>query len=139
MLNHNLAQVLLERSIIKAETEVDALYTSMDIDGITTRKSSGTFMVRRAYKSETGLISFELASIRDGSRVRVLADDIIKIDGMAPERIAAVYNIRGDGSKQNVGKKRGRKPKVRTAEELERMSRPIKRKGPRIRKVKNDI
>lgn len=38
---------------------------------------------------------------------------ITAIDGMAPERFAEVYNINFDGSAKIVGKKRGRKPKMR--------------------------
>jgi hypothetical protein len=136
MLNHILAEVLIDKGVLKAETEVDAFYTTLDIDGITHHKSSGTFCIKRAYKSETGKITFDLASTIDGRLFKISAEDITAIDGMAPSRIAAVYNIRGDGSKQNVGKKRGRKPKIRTTEELAKMNRSVKRKGPRIRKVK---
>ena len=43
----------------------------------------------------------------------VRSGEIVAIDGMAVERYADVYNINMDGSLRSVGKKRGRKPKVR--------------------------
>lgn len=39
-------------------------------------------------------------------------NDLEAIDGMDLKRYARVYNIKADGSKASVGKKRGRKPKV---------------------------
>ena len=39
--------------------------------------------------------------------------DILAIDGMSADRFADLYNINPDGSSKRVGKKRGRKCKVR--------------------------
>ena len=50
---------------------------------------------------------------------------------MPPERLASVYDLKADGSKQKVGKKRGRKPKNK--DEIKEDTRPIKRKGPRVK------
>ena len=43
--------------------------------------------------------------------ITVLANDIVALDGMKPERYVDVYNINPDGSDKSIGKKRGRKPK----------------------------
>lgn len=47
----------------------------------------------------------------NGRRCLVEYDDVTAIDGMTPERLARVHNIKTDGSRVKVGKKRGRKPK----------------------------
>jgi len=47
----------------------------------------------------------------DGRRCLVDYDLVTAIDGMKPERLARVYNIKADGTAAKTGKKRGRKPK----------------------------
>lgn len=44
---------------------------------------------------------------------RICAEHIVSIEGMAVDRYAEVYNINADGTQREIGKKRGRKPKIR--------------------------
>jgi len=39
--------------------------------------------------------------------------DITAIDGMSLDRYAEIYNVNPDGSLKSMGRKRGRKPKIR--------------------------
>ena len=39
-------------------------------------------------------------------------NDITAIDGMSLDRFADVYNINSDGTARQIGRKRGRKPKI---------------------------
>lgn len=43
-------------------------------------------------------------------------NDVQEVDGMDPVRLASVYNIKADGENKTAGKKRGRKPKIKTAQ-----------------------
>lgn len=45
--------------------------------------------------------------------IAVALDDITAIDGMSIARYAEIYNINPDGSLKSMGRKRGRKPKIR--------------------------
>lgn len=58
----------------------------------------------------------QLLSLRenDGTReLSVQVEDVMAIDGMSIERYAEIYNINPDGSLRTMGRKRGRKPKIR--------------------------
>jgi len=48
-----------------------------------------------------------------GSPFIIKFDDLLEIDGMEPDRLASSFNIKSDGTDKPVGKKRGRKAKVR--------------------------
>ena len=54
-----------------------------------------------------------LKEMDGGNRCAVWSSEVVAIDGMAVERYADVYNINLDGSARSIGKKRGRKPKLR--------------------------
>lgn len=43
----------------------------------------------------------------------VVAEDITAVDGMTLLRYAEIYNINPDGSHRSMGRKRGRKPKIK--------------------------
>jgi len=49
----------------------------------------------------------------DGKKFILRAKDVKLIDHMLPEKIAAIYGFKPDGTKKKQGKKRGRKPKIR--------------------------
>lgn len=57
-------------------------------------------------------IKFYCVSTVDGSQIQVIPDQIIHIDGMDPQKLASVYGLKKDGSPKEMGKKRGRKPKI---------------------------
>lgn len=57
-----------------------------------------------------------LLSLRESDGINelsVMAADVLAIDGMSIERYAEIYNINADGSLRSMGRKRGRKPKIR--------------------------
>lgn len=54
-----------------------------------------------------------LRAVEGSDAMAATCDDIIAIDGMSIVRFADVYNINADGSGKTIGKKRGRKPKLR--------------------------
>jgi len=57
-----------------------------------------------------------LLSLRESDGVNmlnVMVEDVLAIDGMSIERYAEIYNINADGSLRSMGRKRGRKPKIR--------------------------
>ena len=45
--------------------------------------------------------------------IKIVAEDITAIDGMSLLRYAEIYNVNPDGSAKSIGRKRGRKPKIK--------------------------
>lgn len=119
-MNSKLAEALIDKGILKPETEIDIVYNTVDLSGIKSQPSTGTFLIKNMWKLQSGEIYFNVISTIDGSPRKTKSDDIILIDGMEPKRIAHVYNIKLDGTMQPTGKKRGRKPKVRIDEQYNR-------------------
>jgi hypothetical protein len=103
-----LAQALIERGILANNSRIIAkcpvtamgdMPTEMDIV-LTVDK----FVV------EDGTIKFHSVH-KSGRRYSVPCEEIKVIDGMAPERLAAAYDIKPNGKLKPAGKKRGRKSK----------------------------
>jgi hypothetical protein len=113
-MNIFLAEKLINKNIIKIETEVDAYYEAISLNGTTKIKTAGTFSILRIAKNTNDNIIFELSSTYDGSKMILPVNAIFKIDGMLPEELAKAFDIKEDGTDQPIGKKRGRKPKDRT-------------------------
>lgn len=110
-MNRTLAKALIEKGVIRAASEVDAKYQGLHLGGINTSELVGTFILKRAYESEKKGIYFDVASIIDGKPYRIMVEDIVKIDGMDMERVAAIYNLDIEGNPQRAAKRRGRRPK----------------------------
>jgi len=103
-----LAQALIERGILANNSRIIAkcpvtamgdMPTEMDI-----------VLTVDKFVLEDGTIKFHSVH-KSGRRYSVRCEEIKVIDGMAPERLAAAYDIRPDGLKRAPGKKRGRKSK----------------------------
>lgn len=109
-----LAEALVAKNLIPSGTEVKAHYITAGLGGIGTVLASDEFTVKRIFKNTDGDLRFKLVSTCDGSERNLPPLAIINIDGMDPERFAAVYNIKADGDAAKVGKRRGRKPKDRS-------------------------
>jgi hypothetical protein len=107
-LKKSLAEVLINRGIINKTTRIVATcpITAM---GHMPAYSSIPLTVTRILV-EDGAIKFHSES-SSGKKYSVPCEEITIIDGMAPERLAAAYDIKADGLKKLEGKKRGRKPK----------------------------
>jgi hypothetical protein len=109
-MHYNLAEALVNKGVIKYDTEVEAKCITADLSGIKQIEVISNFLVKRVIKQINGEIVFDL-SHQDGRRCKIKAENVITIDGMDPSRIATVYNLKADGSEKTTGKKRGRKPK----------------------------
>jgi hypothetical protein len=56
---------------------------------------------------------------RLGKNYTMHINDVQEVDGMEPTRLASVFNIKANGENKIAGKKRGRKPKVKTTHLME--------------------
>jgi hypothetical protein len=111
-MEEQLLRKLIEKKYFAPGTEVDAVHKGMDLSGTPLHYFEGTYTVAGLLENQKGKLVLELASVRDGYRVRVKADAIRGIDGMTPLRFAENYMIAPDGTDIKLsGKRRGRRPK----------------------------
>ena len=108
-----LLRKLIEKNYFAISTEVDAIDKGVDLSGRAIHEFEHTYTVSGLYESrKTGRLIVELVSVDDGSKTRIPADNITKIDGMTPERFAENYMIDPEGHDIKLaGKRRGRRPK----------------------------
>ncbi len=105
----NLALRLLEMRVIRPGIEIDAYYRTHDLSGSCRATVPGNFMVLGARLSH-GTVYFNAASTEAGKRVWVRAEDITRLDGMTPVRVAEIYHLTETGQPANV-RRRTRKPR----------------------------
>lgn len=110
----NLAEALVAKSLLPQGTEVKAKYLATGLGGIGTVLVDDIFTIKQIFRNPEGELRFQLESTRDGAVRRLPAVAIFELDGMDPERFAAVWDIKSDGGAAVVGKRRGRKPKDRS-------------------------
>lgn len=108
---NNLISALVERQIINGDNVITASYTVQDSVGRTLKKVGDFGLIN--IEQQNNNILFVLQHVVEKHRVRVNDESIIAIDGMDIKRYADVYDINADGSNKKIGKKRGRKPKIR--------------------------
>ncbi len=113
-----LLRKLIDKDYFKAGTEVDATYRGVDLSGQPIHIFEETYTVARIMETrKTKRILIDIHSTRDGRPVRIAVDNIIKIDGMTPERFAENYMITTDGDDiLPTGARRGRRPNNWTPE-----------------------
>jgi hypothetical protein len=112
----NLASALIEKGIINTTTRIVAkcpIITMGDMPG----EMSLVLTVDKIIV-EDNTIKFH-SSTTAGKRYSIPCEAVEIIDGMAPERLAAAYDIKPNGRVKLSGKKRGRKPKINNKEEVE--------------------
>lgn len=114
MMNPTLTSRLIEKGIIRINTEVDAYYNGIDMAGIAQARTPGNFTIQGAKKKGDTFI-FEVRNTIDGSKRTVDCREVTLIDGMDPARFAEIYGLTEDGVEVKQGKRRGRKPKARAA------------------------
>jgi hypothetical protein len=119
-MENKLAEALAVKGVLPAGTEVEARYTGVGLGAVSNVKVTGYFSIVSIGKKKSGDIVFTLAGLRDGAVSKVLAEDVINIDGMDPARFASVYDIKADGNVAAPKARRGRKPKDRSPEGLAR-------------------
>lgn len=106
----SLMRALLARDIVRPSTEIEARYKGVDLSGSERYKFTGGFILR-SHAERHGHLYLHCASTRDGRPYEIMAEDVLTIDGMDPERLAMIYNIRPDGEPMKAKARRGRKPK----------------------------
>jgi hypothetical protein len=106
---------LIEKGAIKRETEVEAHYKGKDLSGAALARARGVFLILGARLMEDQ-VTFDAVDTRWGGHQSLKADDIIRIDGMEPDRFANIFGLTEDGEPLKQGKRRGRKPKALLAQ-----------------------
>jgi len=104
-----LAEALINRGIMKPGT---LLY------GLT--ETSGLGQTLQSVPLELMMEDFDgkIFYCRDrvGKKYTMKLQEVREVDGMLPSRLASVFNIKANGQNSVVGKKRGRKPKVKSTQ-----------------------
>lgn len=108
-----LAEALYNKGVIVRDMEIEATYQVACLGGLSTISALGCFMVQKVIKQQDGEIILQSANVRDGANINIKMSQVEKIDGMTPERFAAVYNVDINGGAVKTGKRRGRKSKYR--------------------------
>lgn len=112
-MNNELASLLIEKQVIrKRRTRIRCICDVLAMGGIPI-KADSTLIVDDIYCNSEGTITFK-ASSSNGRKYLVPASQIFEIDGMNPDRMAAAFDVKPDGSLKAMGKRRGRKPKNRS-------------------------
>lgn len=110
-MNLEFLKVLYNRGIFTTNSKILANYKGFTLDG-SMIPSKGELLVKQIELSEQD-VKIEATPLFGQIRYAVKINDIIEIDGMDPPRLGRVFNINPDGSDRAMGRKRGRKAKVR--------------------------
>lgn len=94
-MNKNLIIVLCEKNIINDKSIIECYYTARIMGGFSTSKMLGEFHFTALNNDK-----LKLRKVNTNEYISVSADDILTIDGMAPDRLAGIYGIKPDGSKK---------------------------------------
>lgn len=103
-----LAQALIERGILNNKSRVYARCPVLGMGNAPTEAVLALTVDRII--TEDGTLKLHCVHT-SGRRYSIPCEEVNNIDGMAPERLAAAYDIKVAGVK-GAGKKRGRKPKA---------------------------
>jgi hypothetical protein len=106
-MKRQLAEALINRGIMKPGT---LLYGYTETSGL--GQTLQTLPLELMMEDFDGVI-FKCRD-RLGKKFTMHINDVKEVDGMDPIRLASVFDIKADGGKKVAGKKRGRKPKVKT-------------------------
>ena len=107
-----LAEALINRGIMKPGT---LLYGLTQTSGL--GQTLQTLPLELMMEEFNGTIFY--CRDRLGKKYTMHIDDVKEVDGMEPARLASVFDIKADGSNKVAGKKRGRKPRVKTTQLIE--------------------
>jgi hypothetical protein len=114
-MNIELATALISRGIVNNKTRILARCPIAAFGGMPMEKR--LFLNVDRVVSDEGTMKF-ISSHRSGRKFSVPIDKIEEIDGMEPTRLGLAYDIKADGGKKGAGKKRGRKPRINTLENI---------------------
>ena len=108
-----LAKKLVEKGAIRQNTEFEALYFAHGLSCLANSQLLGTFRVNAAkFSKDRNQVIFEALNGDNKEIYRFTNDQVVSLDGMPPQRVAAIYNLTTRGEDVAIGKRRGRKPKV---------------------------
>ena len=113
-MNNEFVKVLFERNILSINSKIIANYKGYTLDG-SEIPSRGELLVKQIDNTKQGYMIYA-TPLFGQTRYKVDIQDVLEIDGMDPLRLGRVFNINSDGSPRAEGRKRGRKPKIRTVE-----------------------
>lgn len=107
MLNEGLIQALLDKKIINNTTQVFAEFTKTDhsLRGLTLKDIC---TVDEVIKDKDGKFLFRLTRLESKEPVTVFSNKVMLIDGMDPKTLCKAFDLNIDGSKKQLGKRRGR-------------------------------
>jgi len=106
-----LVVALIDKGILTADTVVTASISSTNKFGVI-KHYSDEYVLKDIKPAQKGY-QLWLCDLIGKQEISVTDADITGIDGMTLARYAEVYNINADGSSRSIGRKRGRKPKIR--------------------------
>jgi hypothetical protein len=104
-----LAQALIERGILSSNSRILAKCPILAMGNAPTEAVIPLTVDRIV--AENGTLKLQCTH-KSGRRYSIPCEEVNNIDGMAPERLAAAYDIKPNGLVKTAGKKRGRKPKA---------------------------
>lgn len=113
MLQEGFVQTLLDRKIINQNTIITAKFKKIDFS-LRGLEIESTFHIDEVIKNDLGKFIFRLIRQENNERIAVPVENILLIDDNTPERLAEAFDIKIDGDKKNMGKRRGRPLKIRT-------------------------
>jgi hypothetical protein len=108
---------LVEKKLITETTKIEVDYIGLDEDGSQLPKKRTIFNVKNV--SSTPLhpaLVVEVVNPEDGSETVIFSNEIRTIDGLQPQRFAVSKGVSADGL-ERLKKRRGRKPKIRDAQQ----------------------
>lgn len=113
MLSNSLADILVQKRIITPNTQLEVKFNRVDMSGSYSQAVDFFTVLDSKTEYETGKVFFKLSRIGNGQEIVAQADQIVSIDGMPPENVAKAFDLKVDGSNQQLGKRRGRPKKIR--------------------------
>ena len=102
---------LIDMGALAKDSIVTARQGTANRVGVVNYRSS-EYVIKDIINTAQGKL-LNLCANDSQEELRVQIEDVLAIDGMSVERYAEIYNINADGSLRSMGRKRGRKPKIR--------------------------
>jgi hypothetical protein len=106
-MQENLATILVEKGVIKLGTELFSRCDALAMGGAPCNMDL-PIKVRLIVINDNNI---KFIGRYNNQNWIIHCDQILAVDGMDPERLASAFDLKINGSKKELGKKRGRKSK----------------------------
>ena len=103
-MDKKLGETLIQRKIVKEDTEIEAWYKANEFGG-GYFDQLGMFTINKIDQNTQGEVCFHARSNIDGKWHDFGYNDIVKIDGMEPSKLANAYGIKPGKVNTKVKKK----------------------------------